>query len=69
MKQKWEYITVKIEGGGSTAVSDTLNKMGDVGYEAWHLESRPDHVIVFLKRVKSAILAPDISVGRVSNGR
>lgn len=60
MKQKWENISVLIAGGGPTAINDSLNKMGDEGWEAWHLESRPEHVIVFFKRVKSAILAPEI---------
>lgn len=62
MKQRWENITLKISGGGSNAISDTLNKMGDEGWEAWHLESRPDHVIVFLKRPRSSILAPELSL-------
>lgn len=63
MRQKWENIQVKISGGGSTALSDTLNKMGAEGWEAWHLESRTDHAIVFLKRPVSAILAPELSIG------
>lgn len=49
---KWENVTVKISGGGPTAVTDSLNKMGDQGWEAWHLESRPDDVLIFLKRAK-----------------
>lgn len=62
MKQKWEYVSVLITGGGPTAINDSLNKMGAEGWEAWDLESRPEHVIVFFKRPKSAILAPELSL-------
>lgn len=68
MKQKWENISVVITGGGPTAINDSLNKMGDEGWEAWHLESRPEHVIVFFKRPKSAILAPELMNGRRIHG-
>lgn len=54
MKQKVENIQVKISGGGATGLSDTLNKMGDEGWEPWHMIERPDSVIVFLKRPREA---------------
>lgn len=64
MKQKWENVTIKVSGGGPNAVSESLNKMGEEGWEAWHLESRPDDVLVFMKRPKSAILSTEIMNGR-----
>lgn len=60
MKQKWENISVAIAGGGPTAVNDTLNKMGDEGWEAWQMDWKQDHAVVFFKRPKSAILSPEI---------
>lgn len=65
MKQKWENVQIMISGGGPNAISEALNRMGEEGWEAWHLESRTDHAIVFLKRPKSGLIAPDLSV---SNG-
>lgn len=62
MRQKWEHIQLKVSGGGPTALSDTLNKMGDEGWEPWHLESRSDHALVFFKRPRSALLAPELSL-------
>lgn len=69
MRQKWENITIKISGGGNNAVSDTLNKMGEEGWEAWHLEDRPDSVIIFLKRPRmGGILAPAFGVNGGQRG-
>jgi hypothetical protein len=61
VKQKWENISVSISGGGPTAVNDSLNKMGEEGWEAWDIQWLPDRAIVFFKRPKSAILAPRFS--------
>lgn len=72
MAQQWEYIIVKIEGGGQNGLNEGLNKMGEQGFEAWHLEDRPDHALVFLKRLKSApIMLADPSQGqfKIGNGR
>lgn len=71
MHQPWEYITVNISGGGNTAVSDTLNKLGHEGWEAWHMLERPDSVVVFLRRMKEIptfTLSPELA-DRIQNGR
>lgn len=62
MKQQWEYITVSISGKGANAVSDSLNKMGQEGWEGWHMIDRPDHVLVFFKRIKGLALPPNLSL-------
>lgn len=67
MKTKWENVQVLIAGAGPNAVSEGLNKMGEEGWEAWQMLERPDSVIVFFKRPKSAILSPEIRNNRGLN--